>query len=116
MKTTTLLAIAVASAFTLAVSARAGDVVMSPRAQALADSLKKVPSTASANDVNPAANRPIGSPKARELAQSLKKVPSTGSSIDLAHAPRPTMSPKDPRYETALRENAMKNFQVAPLK
>ena len=115
MKKTILLAVAVAGVFTFAASARAGDVVMSPKAQALADSLKKVPGT-SANDVNLATNRPIGNAKAWALAQSLKTVPSTGPSIDLAHAPRPTMSPKDPRYQTALRENAMKNFQVAPLK
>ena len=115
MKKTILLAVAVAGVFTLAASARAGDVAMSPKAQAFADSLKKVPGT-SANDVNLATNRPIGNAKAWALAQRLKTVPSTGPSIDLAHAPRPTMSPKDPRYETALRENAMKNFQVAPLK
>lgn len=117
MKTTTLLAIAVASAFGLAASVHAGDVVMSPKAQALADSLKKVPGT-SVNEPNLATNRPVGNAKAWALAQSLKKVPSTGPSIDLAHAPRPTMSPKDPRYETALRENATKQLdvQIAPLK
>lgn len=58
----------------------------------------------------------VGSPKAMERANSVRKAPSTGPSIDLAHAPRPTMSPKDPRYETALRESATKTFQAAPLK
>jgi hypothetical protein len=43
-------------------------------------------------------------------------VPSTGRSIDLAHGPRPLLSPKDPRYETALRELRQQQFQVAPLK
>jgi len=57
-----------------------------------------------------------GSPKGRELAYSLRRVPSTGLNVDLAHGPRPTMSPKDPRYETALRELRAKEFQVAPLK
>ena len=117
MKTNILLAIAVAGAFGLAASAHAGDALLSPKAQALADSLKKVPGT-SVNQPNLATNRPVGNAKAWELAQSLRKVPSTGPSIDLAHAPRPTMSPKDPRYEVALRENATKQLevQIAPLK
>ncbi len=57
-----------------------------------------------------------GSPKAIALAESLRKVPSTGSTVDLVHAPRPTLSPKDPRFEIAWRENAFKEVQVAPLK
>ena len=57
-----------------------------------------------------------GSPRGRELADSLRKVPSASPSVDLAHGPRPTMSPKDPRYETALRELRTREFQVAPLK
>ena len=114
MKKTILLAIATAGIFTFAASAQAGEPLLSPRAQEQANSLRKVPTVAS--DVNLATNRPSGNAKAWELAQSFKKVPSTGNSIDLAHAPRPTMSPKDPRYEVALRENATKSFQVAPLK
>lgn len=114
MKKTTLLAVAAAGIFTLTASAQAGEPLLSPRAQEQANSLRKVPSVAS--DVNLATNRPVGNAKAWQQAQSLKRVPSTGNNIDLAHAPRPTMSPKDPRYETALRENATKTFQVAPLK
>lgn len=116
MKKMTLLAIAVAGVFTLVASANAGEPLMSPKAKALADSLKKVPAVAS--DVNLATNRPIGNAKAWELARSLRTVPSTGPSIDLAHAPRPTMSPKDPRYEAALRANATSQLevQIAPLK
>jgi len=57
-----------------------------------------------------------GTPKGRELAYSLRKVPSTGPSVDLAHGPRPWLSPKDPRYETALRELRAKEFYIAPLK
>ena len=114
MKMTTLLAIAVTSAFTLAVSVRARDVVMALRAQGQAGSLRKVPTVA--RDVNVATNRPIGNARAWELGPSLRKVPSTGPSIDLAHAPRPRVSPKDPRYEIALRENAAKSLLVAPLK
>jgi hypothetical protein len=115
MKKTLLIAIAVAGVFTLAASAQAGDAVMSPRAKQMADSLKTVPGTTS--DMIDRSIQP-GTPKSRELAYSLRKVPSTGPSIDLAHAPRPTMSPKDQRYEVALRENAAKQLeiQVAPLK
>lgn len=114
MKKTIMLAVAAAGIFTLAASAQAGEPLLSPRAQEQANSLRRVPTVAS--DVNLAKNRPVGNAKAWELAQSFKTVPSTGNNIDLAHAPRPTMSPKDPRYEAALRENATRNFQVAPLK
>ena len=96
-------------------SAQAGEPLYSPKAKALADSLRKVPGM-SMNEPNLATNRPNGNAKAWELAQSLRKVPSTGPSVDLVHAPRPTLSPKDPRFETAWRENAVKDFQIAPLK
>lgn len=109
-----LLMVAAVVAVSATFSANASEPLYSPKAKALADSLRKVPTIAS--DVNLATNRPIGNAKAWDLAQSLRKVPSTGSSIDLAHAPRPTMSPKDPRYETALRANAEREFQVAPVK
>lgn len=114
MKKTILLAVALTSVLTLVSSVQAGEPVLSPKAKEQAYSVRKVPAVAS--DVNLATNRPNGNAKAWEMAQILKRVPSTGSNIDLAHAPRPTMSPKDPRYETALRENATKTFQVAPLK
>lgn len=114
MKKTILLAVALTSVFTLASSVQAGEPVLSPKAKEQAYSVRKVPAVAS--DVNLATNRPNGNAKAWEIAQSFRKVPSTGNTIDLAHAPRPTMSPKDPRYDTALRENATKTFQVAPLK
>lgn len=115
MKKTLILAVAVAGVLTFAPNSRAGDVVMSPRAKEMADSLRRVPGT-----TPDMIDRSIqsGTPRSRELAYSLRKVPSTGPSIDLAHAPRPTLSPKDSRYETALRENAAKQLeiQVAPLK
>ena len=113
MKKTLLLAVAAVGAFTLA-SAQAGEPLLSPRAQS--NQSRVVMSNTSANDVNLATNRPIGNAKAWEHAQSIRKVSGTGDSIDLAHAPRPTMSPRDSRYEAALRDNATKNFQVAPLK
>jgi len=61
-------------------------------------------------------DRPSGNAKAWELARSLRKLPNLGSSVDLVHSSRPTMSPKDPRFETAWRENAGSQFQNAPLK
>ena len=114
MKKTLLLAVAVAGVLSLAASANASEPLMSPRAKELAHSLRKVPSAP--NSVNLATNRPAGNARAWELARSFRKVPSTGPSIDLAHAPRPTMSPKDPRFEAAWRANAVKQFHVAPVK
>jgi hypothetical protein len=115
MKKTTLLALAVAGVFTLVATANAGEPLLSPKAKALADSLKTVPGTTP--DLIDRSLK-IGSPKALELANSVRKVPSAGPSIDLAHAPRPTMSPKDPRFDVALRANAVRQLevQIAPLK
>lgn len=95
-------------------SGSAAEPLLSPKAKALADSLWKVPAVH--NDVDLAKDRPIGNAKAWDLARSFRTVPSTGSSVDLAHGPRPLLSPKDPRYETALRELRAKEFYVAPLK
>ncbi len=114
MKITILLAVAVAGIFTLAASAYAGDAVMSPRAQEQANSLKKVSGTTPDMIDHSIVS---GSPRANEQAASLRTVLRAGSDIDLAHAPRPLMSPKDPRYAAALRENAInQQIQVAPLK
>ena len=115
MKKTLIFAIAVAGVFTFASSVHAADVVMSPRAKEQANSWKTVPGiTADMID------RSIKSAPPKVIAQqnSLRTVPSTGQDIDLAHAPRPTLSPKDPNYAMALRENALKQLdvQVAPLK
>ena len=117
MKKTLLLAVAVASVLAVAASARAGDnTAMSPKAKAQADSLKTVPADTTADTIDRSLKS--GSPKAITQAQSQTVVSSTNQSLDLAHAPRPAMSPKDPRYETALRENAARQaeIQVAPLK
>ena len=116
MKKMILLAVAAVGVFTLAANANAGEPLYSPKAKALADSLKTVPAVTSG--MNLALDRPAGNAKAWELARSLRSVPSTGPSIDLAHAPRPTMSPKDSRYEAALRANAVSKaeVQIAPLK
>lgn len=112
MKTKLLLAAAVA-VLTAVNTASAAEPLLSPKAKALADSLRTVPG--STTDTIDRGVLP-GSPKGRELAYSLRRVPSVGPSVDLAHGPRPTMSPKDPRYEAVLRELRAKEFQVAPLK
>lgn len=85
----------------------------SPKGREQADAFRKSP--VSVNDPNLAAVRPTGNAKAWEVAQSLNKVGSA-SGIDLAHATRPTLRAKDPGYEMAWRENAMREFQIAPVK
>ena len=113
MKTTLLLAAATVAVLTAISTASAAEPLHSPKSKALADSLRTVPG--STTDMIDRSVLP-GSPKGRELAYSLRKVPSTGPIVDLAHGPRPTMSPKDTRYEAALRELRAKEFHVAPLK
>jgi hypothetical protein len=109
-----LLVVAAAVALGVALSAKAGEPLYSPKAKELAESVRKVPTSQS--DVNLATIRPNGSPKAWELAQSLRKVPGIAADIDLAHATRPAFAPKDPRFDVAWRENAEREFQIAPLK
>lgn len=111
MKRTLLIALAVAGVLTYVETTRADDAVMSPKAKALADSLKKVPGT-----TPDLIDRSVkaGSPRAIAQAESLRRVPSTSPTIDLAHGPRPMLSPKDPRYAQELRR--LQESQVAPLK
>jgi hypothetical protein len=113
MKTPKHFLIAAAAAATLIAAVQAGEPLLSPRAAQLRYELRKVPGTTP--DMIDRAIQP-GSPRSRDLGYSLRKVPSTGPSIDLAHAPRPTMSPKDPRFEAVWRENAIRQFKVAPVK
>ena len=105
------MAAAVVLTFTL--TTHADEPVYSPKAKELADSFRTGPGTTP--DMIDRSIQP-GTPKSRELAYSLRRVPSTGPSIDLAHVPRPTLSPKDPNFEIAWRANAEQQFQVAPLK
>ena len=114
MKRLNYLVAAAAVALGVTLSAQAGEPLLSPRAKEQAYSLRTVP--AAPNQVNLALNRPAGNAKAWELAQSLRTVPSSGPSIDIAHAPRPTLAPRDPRFEAAWRANAESQFQVAPVK
>ena len=112
MKKIILLAVAAAGVFTLAASAQAGDALMSPRAQAQADSLKKVSGT-TPNLIDHTVL--AGTPKS--MGQSSGGVAGAANDVDLAHAPRPNMSVKDPGYEAAWRANAYsQQIQVAPLK
>jgi len=114
MKKTMLLAIATASVFTLAASVQAGDVIKSPRAQTQADSLKTVPTTAADIMERPAMS---GTPKFIDLAQSSRGVTGPNNDVNLATAPRPNRSVKDPGYEATWRANAFsQQIQVAPLK
>ena len=112
MKTTLLLAATVA-VITAANAASAAEPLLSPKAKALAASLLPPPGPTA--DMIDRTLQP-GSPKGRDLAYSLRTVPGTGPRVNLAHGPRPLLSPKDPRYETALRELHGREFQVAPLK
>jgi hypothetical protein len=111
MKTTLLLATATAALLVMVSSASAAEAFLSPRAKA---NLARPVTRMGVDMVDRSPQS--GSPKGRELARSLRVVPSTGRSVDLAHGSRPLLSPKDPRYETALRELRAREFQVAPLK
>ena len=95
-------------------SAKAGEPPYSPKAKEQAASSRKVP--IAQNEVNLAANLPYGNVKAVEITQSIRKVSGTNNDIDLAHATRPSLAPKDPRIDIAWRENATLEFQIAPTK
>jgi len=114
MKTTKYLLMAAMVTLAVNLSANAGGPILSPKAAQFRAEAKKAPYVAS--QPNLTSNRPIGNAKAWELTQSVRKVPTTAATVDLAHAPRPMYSPKDSRFETALRENAVRTFEVAPLK
>jgi hypothetical protein len=115
MKNTLFLAVLLAGISTLTANTYANEVIMSPKAKEMADATKTVPGT-----TRDQLDRSIkaGSPKALEFAASIRKTPSTSTSPDLAHAPRPNLSPKDPRYEIVLRQNAARpnGVEIAPLK
>jgi hypothetical protein len=110
----TLLLVAAAAVLTGINTASAAEPLLSPKAKALANSARTVLGTST--EANQVKDRPTGNAKAWELARSFRTVPSMGPSIDLAHGPRPLLSPKDPRYEVVVREHRATTFQVAPLK
>jgi hypothetical protein len=103
---------AVAAAIYTANAARADEPLLSPRAKSNQIHILKGSGT---QDPNLLTGLPTGNAKGWAVLQSVRTVSNTGADIDLAHN-RPTLSPKDPRYETALREMATQQFQVAPVK
>jgi hypothetical protein len=109
MKSTLFLAVAIAGALTVTVSAQAG----SPKGNAWAEAHQKVAGT-----TPDMLDRSVkqGSPKASQWAEAHKAVPSTGRDVDYANARRPTLSPKDSRYDMVWHENAVQDVQIAPLK
>ena len=74
MKNILLFTLAAAGIFTLAANSQAADAVMSPKAKALADSLRIVPGT-----TPDMIDRTVISPKASALAESRRIVSSTPS-------------------------------------
>lgn len=114
MKILNSLLLAAAATVTLNLATQAAESTASPRSAQLRRELRTVPRMTT--DINLATNRPVGNAKAWSLARDLRKGPVIGPEIDLAHAPRPTLSPKDPRFEIVRRENAVRQFKVAPLK
>ena len=100
MKTNLLLMSAIAAALTLAGSAFAGDALLSPRAQDLQDSLRKVPSTTEPNMVP---SSMLASPRLAEQQASMRRVPASNTGNELIQAAHPTLAPKDPRNHVALR-------------
>lgn len=111
MKRTLLVAVAVYGVLGYAGSTRAADVAMSPKGQAFAESLRTVPG-ASTDMIDRSVKS--SSPKGIAQAESQRSVSSVGRNIDLAHGARPSLSPKDPRYDQELRR--LQESQVAPLK
>ena len=105
-----LMAAVVAFALTTVNYAKADGALLSPRAQG---NQIHIVAGSSVGDPDLLANRQYGSASARGSFRSAIKAPGTNTT-DLARGPRPTMSPKDPRFAQALRE--MREVQVAPLK
>ena len=111
MKLNYLLTIsAVVAALYTVNSVRADEPLLSPRAKS---NQIRVVNGSGVKNPNLLAGLPAGNAKAWALGQSFRTVPKTGVDIDFAHT-QTGMSPKDPRYETAVRELA--KFQLAPIK
>jgi hypothetical protein len=114
MKKTALFLIAVAGVWGGVASAYDDNhALLTPKAKEQQAALKSVPGT-----TTDMVDRSLGegTPKSRDVAYSMRKVPASGPEIDMASAPRPVYAPKDPRYEVALRDNAIREVEVAPLK
>jgi hypothetical protein len=105
-----LMAAVVAAALTTVNYAKADGAFLSPRARGNQIHIVAGPSV---NAPNLLTNRPTGNVRGWASARTLVKAPGMDMT-DLASGPRPTMSPKDPRYAQALQES--REVQIAPLK
>ena len=114
MKSLNYLFVAALATLALSLPVRADEPTSTPRGAQFRQESQKVATPKA--EVNLATVRPDGNAKAAELSYSVRHVPSAGTEINLANAPRPTFAPRDPRYETALRANSNRTFEVAPLK
>jgi hypothetical protein len=124
MKRTLLIAAGIAGAFTLAANVQAG----TPKGDQWAENHRTVAATPTDQASKPISvgYRAVGddgiaaSPKFRQWLETHQKVHGIRKDVDYVNATRPTFSPHDSRFETAWRENALKEFQmevqVAPLK
>jgi hypothetical protein len=112
MKILNHICVTAAAVVALNLTAHASEPLFSPKAAQFRNESRKVASALSGVDL--AKICPAGNAKAWSRAQDFRKVPSAGPDVDLAHAPRPVLSPKDPRFERAQRENAFR--QVTPAK
>ena len=112
MKTLNKLVVAATAVMALnfTLTARAGEPLLTPRAQG-----NQIRHVAGTDDMNRSEQRPLGSPRAVEFARSLAKAPGMDTT-DLAHGPSPTMSPRSPGYEMAAKQLRDQQFQVAPVK
>lgn len=114
MKTFNHLLAAAAVTLGVTLTAQAGNALMSPKAKEQAKSNANVVTMTSYDSIDRTI-KPV-SPRYAEFQKSIQTVQTSGVNIDLANAPRPMLSPKDQRYQTALQENAVSELQVAPLK
>ena len=107
MKKTLLLAVAVAGVLSFAAGANAGEPLMSPRAKALADSIRRIPGT-----TPDMIDRSVkaGSPKALDLANAQRKAP--GTTTDMLVRNGPAVPPR----LLANEPWRLEQFQVAPVK
>ena len=107
MKKTLLLAVAVAGVFSFAVGVNAGEPLMSPRAKALAESLRKILGT-----TPDMIDRSVkaGSPKALDLANAQRKAP--GTTTDMLVRSGPAAPPR----LLANEPWRLQEFHVAPVK
>lgn len=114
MKTTlAIIATTTITAFVALSTASATEPLFSPKAQAVADSLRTVQ-----GNTTDLIDRSLqtGTPRGRDFAASIRRIPGSANGIDLAHAARPSIFAKDPGFEAAWRANAVQGLKVAPLK